>query len=435
MEIYDSASSFETNLTIQTQNSFRDASFSSYLNKAEENMIRRLTNQASDSPKDHLFPLRKKSEDEEIDVFGAEKYFKGEIEDGKNKNDRRFLDIPNTASTMYHENVNFEEFDHGLSAKQRADRINMHTTSARSNASCNSRSGLLPRMKQAPVKSDKGSKTRVFLASFGCNCIDKKSTQISEKRFIRANEISNKKTDSLSSKLTEKNTRNDYFSFPVLNSTDHNSNSSSNSKSGNLAGKTQGDNNGGRLTLGRKLSLLNDWDVEIPTEDEMYLPSSGMYNHDVDSDSSSDLFEIESFSTNGNSSFIPHRASESDCYAPSEVSIQWSVVTASAADFSVASDYEEVRTGGGGWRNSGQKGRFMDNKDEQKKRPGIISSCTDHKAVRVAGGEYKVSGGESRGRRRSADCMAVGSMFRGVNSLTRFDPIRGSYGSDVCPIT
>ncbi|XP_023747851.1 protein PHYTOCHROME KINASE SUBSTRATE 2 [Lactuca sativa] len=439
MEIYASASAFEKNLTLQTQNSFRDASFSSYLNKAEENMIRKLTNQAADiqNQKDQNYPLRKKSEDEEIGVFGAEKYFKGEIEDVDNKNDRRFIDsaLANTASKMYHEEEKIEELDHGMSGKERPDRINMHTPSVRSNVSCNSRSGLLPRTMQTPGKSEKGSKTRIFLSRFGCNCIDKKSTQISEKRFIHSKEISNKKTDSSSSKLSEKSTRNDYFSFPVLNSNDYNSNSSSNSKSGNLAGKIHGDNNGGRLSLGRKISLLNDWDVDIPTEDEMYIPSRVKYNHDVDSDSSSDLFEIESFSTTGNSSFLPHRASESDCYAPSEVSIQWSVVTASAADFSVASDYEEVRTGVGGWRNSGRKSQVTDHihKDEQKKRPGILSGCTDHKAVRVAGGEYKVSGGG--GRRRSADCMAVGSMFRGVNTLTRFDPIRGNYGSDVCPIS
>ncbi|KAL4574211.1 hypothetical protein LXL04_021037 [Taraxacum kok-saghyz] len=431
MEIYSSASSFETNLTLQTQNSFRDASFSSYLNKAEENMIRKLTNQASDSAKDHKHPLRKKSEDEEIGVFGAEKYFTEEIEDGDNKNGRRFLHTTNLGSMMYQKTETIEELNRCISAKQTTDDLNMHTPSVRSNVSCNSRSGLLPRMMQAPGKSQKGSKSKLFLARFGCNCIDKKSTQINEKKFIQAKGISNKKTDLLSSKLAEKNTRNDYFSFPVLNSNEHSPNWSSNSKSGNLAGKIQGDKNVGRFSLGKKLTLLNDWDVEIPTEDEMYIPSNGMYNDDVDSDSSSDLFEIESFSTTGNSSFLPHRASESDCYAPSEVSIQWSVVTASAADFSVASDNEEVRTGVGGWRNPGRKDEVTDHNDEQKKRPGILYGCTDHKAVRVSGGEYKVGKGGPRGRRRSADCMAVGSMFRGVNNFNRFDPIRGNYGSDV----
>lgn len=448
MEIYTSASSFETTLiTLQPRNSFRDVSFSSYLNNAEENMIRKLTNQASDIPSDHHHPNRKKSEeeDEEIGVFGAEKYFKGEIEDGDGKNDRRFLDRGNSTSKMHQQDQRIEEFYHSFPEQQRTDQISMHTPSVRSNASLNSRSGLLPRTKQGPGKIEKGSKTRILLSTFGCNCIDKKSTQISEKRFIQAKEISkphprmfdfDQTTDDVlsSSKSAEKNTRNDYFSFPVLNANDTNSISSLNSKSGNLAGKVQGDNNGGRLCLGRKLTLLNDWEVDIPTEDEMCIPSSGMYNKDVDSDSSSDLFEIESFSTTGNSSFLAHRTSESNCYAPSEVSIDWSVVTASAADFSVASDYEEVRTGGGGWRNSGRK----DHKDEQKKRPGILSGCTNHKAVRVAGDEYKVSGGGGPGgRRRLSESMVVGtrSMLRGVKNVTRFDPTRGNYGSDVCPMT
>ncbi|XP_024989730.1 protein PHYTOCHROME KINASE SUBSTRATE 1-like [Cynara cardunculus var. scolymus] len=448
MEIYTSASSFETSLTLQPRNSFRDVSFSSYLNNAEENMIRKLTNQSSDTPKDHHhYPNPKKSEeeeedDEEISVFGAEKYFKGEIEDGDGKNNRRFLDTSNSAIKIHHQDQRIEEFDHSFPVKQRTDQISMHTPSVRSNASLNSRSGLLPHTKQAPGKIEKESKTKILLSRFGCNCINKKSTQISEKRFIQTKEISkpphpkildfDQRTDPLSSKSAEKNTRNDYFSFPVLNANDTNSISNSNSKSENLAGKVHIDNNGGRLSLGRKLSLLNDWDVDIPTEDDMCIPSRLMYNNDIDSDSSSDLFEIESFSTTGNSSFLAHRTSESNCYAPSEVSIDWSIVTASAADFSVVSDYEEMRTGGGGWRNSGGKVQGMDHKDEQKKRPGILSGCTNQKAVRVAGDECKVSGGGAGGRRRSPESMAVGSMFRGVKSVTRFDR---NYGSDVCPMS
>ncbi|KAI3733628.1 hypothetical protein L6452_13076 [Arctium lappa] len=440
MEIYTSASSFETTLTLQPRNTFRDVSFSSYLNSAEENMIRNLTNQASNIPNDHHHHNRKKSEDEEIGVFGAEKYFKGEIEDEDRINDRRFIESSNNTSKIHHRDQRIEEFNHSFPVKQTTDQISMHTPSVRSNASLNSRSGLLPPTKQIPKTIEKGSKTtRILLSTFGCNCIDKKSTQISEKKLIQSKEISKPHTTrmfdyDLSSKSTEKNTRNDYFSFPVLNANDTSSISSLNSKSGNLAGKLQGDNNGGRLSFGRKLSLLNDWEEEIPIEDEMCIPSSGIYNNEIDSDSSSDLFEIESFSTTGNSSFLAHRTSESNCYAPSEVSIDWSVVTASAADFSVASDCEEVRTGGGGWRNSGRKGQGTDRKEEQKKRPGILSGCVNHKAVRVAGDECKVGGGGG-GRRRSSESMAVRSMFRGVKNVTRFDPTRGNYGSDVCPMT
>ncbi|KAI3817396.1 hypothetical protein L1987_11186 [Smallanthus sonchifolius] len=430
MELYANSSSFEANLTLQTRNSLRDVSFSSYLNQAEENMVRKLTN-------DHHYHMKSKSEedDEEIGVFGAEKYFKGEIEEGGNNNDHRFIDsTSDTARKMHQQDDKSEEFDQSFPAKLRGDETSMHTPSVRSNASCNSRSGLLPRAKQSPGKIENESKTKTktktLLARFGCNCLNKKSTQINEKRFLHAKEMSkphlkisdfDQKNGQFSSKLAETKTRKNHFTFPVLNSNDlnSNSNSSSNSKSGNLAGKIRGDNNnnnnnnGGRLSIGKKLSLLNDWDMDIPTGDGMYISSSRTYNKDVDSDSSSDLFEIESFSPTGDSSYLGHRKSESNCYAPSEVSVDWSVVTASAADFSVVSDQEDGRTGGGGWRNSGGKARVTDKKDEQKKRPGILSGCANHKAVRVAGDEYKVSGGGAGGRRRLSDSVAVGGMFRG----------------------
>lgn len=425
MEMYPNNSSFGTSLTLQSSNSFRDVSFSSYLNKAEENMIRKLTNDQN---------CRKKCEeddDEELGVFGAEKYFKGEIEDVEDKIDHRFDDSYDLRSKLHHWNgkvEDFEEFDHSFPLKLRIDRTKMHTPSVRSNASGNSRIRLLPLTKQAPRMPERGSKTIQFLASFGCNCINKKSTQIKEKRLIKPKEISkphtlmleyDQKTDRLSNKSTDRKARSDYFSFPVLNSNDLNSNShrsNSNSKYGNLAGKVVGDNNnnsGGGLTLGRKLSLLNNWEIDIPTEEEVYIPAIGMYKNDDDnSDSSSDLFEIESFSTTGNNSFIAPRKSDPNCYAPSEVSVDWSVVTASAADFSVFSEYDEVHPSGG-WRISGGNNEVTNRKDEQKKRPGILSGCTSHKAVRVVGDECKVSGGGEGGRRRLSESMAVGSGFRG----------------------
>lgn len=409
MEMY---SSFETSLTLQPRNSFRDVSFSSYLNKADENMISKLTNQ---TPNDHHYPIRNKpKEDEEIGVFGAEKYFKGEIEDGDNQNSLKFIDT----------DEKIIEFDRSFSGNQRSDQIRMQTPSIRSNGSLNSRSELISRLKQPSRKLENGSKTKNFLASFHCNCINKKSTQINEKKFIQSKPHNfDTKTDNFSMKLAPKIVRNDYFSFPVLNSTEPNSKF----RCENLAGKVvreNGKNNNGQLSLGRKLSLLHEWDVSIPVEDEMYIPSSGMYNNDIDSDSSSDLFEIESFSTTGNSSLLAHRKSESNCYAPSEVSVDWSVVTASAADFDGGD--------GGGWRDSGGNIPVTESKDEAKKRPGILSGCTSYKAVRVAGDESKVTG---RPRRRLSESMAVGNEFRSVNNLTRFDPTRGNFGSDVYPVS
>ncbi|KAL8248504.1 hypothetical protein R6Q59_005372 [Mikania micrantha] len=433
MKMYSKSSSFVANLTLQPQNSCREVSFSCYLNKSEENMIRELANHASEHPKS--------KQDEEIGVFRAEKYFKGEIEDRSDKKTIGFIDSKDNRSEMDQKDEDFKEFDHSFPANLRTDQTNMNTPSVRLSDSCNSRSGLLPHVKQSIRKIENRSKTGTFLARFGCNCINMKSTQIDEKRLINVKENSkagqfydklsdsDKKTDQVSvkmlhhdlkpdhssikmldsdqktnqfsfrtnsddqktgqvtSKFAEPSPKNNYPSFPVLNSNNLNSNSSSNfksnSKSGNLAGKVQGDNNNGQLSLGKKLTLLNDWDTDIPTEHAKYISSSRRYNNDEDSDSSSDLFEIESFSPTGESCFSAHRKSD---YAPSEVSIDWSVVTASAADFSVVSDYTGVvRTGGGDRRYSDINGQFRGKKEGQKKRAGILSGCASHKAVRVAG--------------------------------------------------
>ncbi|XP_076952360.1 protein PHYTOCHROME KINASE SUBSTRATE 1-like, partial [Bidens hawaiensis] len=204
IKIYANGSSFEANLTIQTRNNIRDVSFSSYLNKTDENMVRKLTKKGEEF-------------DEEIGVFGAEKYFKGEIEDGCNKNDLRFvnsINIINKTKNLQQEDVKVDEFD-------QKSMQNKHTPSVRSNASCDSRSSLLPR---------NGSIARTFLGRFGCDCMNKKSTRIDEKMFVysktgqsnirtpsvRSNASDNTrvKTEKLSSKVAETKTRNDYFSFP-----------------------------------------------------------------------------------------------------------------------------------------------------------------------------------------------------------------------------
>ncbi|KAH0723486.1 hypothetical protein KY285_006034 [Solanum tuberosum] len=114
---------------------------------------------------------------------------------------------------------------------------------------------------------------------------------------------------------------------------------------------------------------------------------------DVASDASSDLFEIESFSTSmANSSCPLYRQRNSledpgtpsiaatECYAPSEVSIDWSVTTAegfdraSVTNYSTISEIEAntrffVGNGGGG--------------DGGKWKGGGLLSCRHEKAVNV----------------------------------------------------
>ncbi|XP_015089499.1 protein PHYTOCHROME KINASE SUBSTRATE 4 [Solanum pennellii] len=113
---------------------------------------------------------------------------------------------------------------------------------------------------------------------------------------------------------------------------------------------------------------------------------------DVASDASSDLFEIESFSTSmANSSCPLYRQRNSleepgtpsvaatECYAPSEVSIDWSVTTAEGFDRTSVTNYStisEIDTntrffGGGGGGDGG------------KWKGGGLLSCRHEKAVNV----------------------------------------------------
>ncbi|KAL0285663.1 UNVERIFIED_CONTAM: protein PHYTOCHROME KINASE SUBSTRATE 3 [Sesamum angustifolium] len=127
----------------------------------------------------------------------------------------------------------------------------------------------------------------------------------------------------------------------------------------------------------RKLSMLT-WDA-IPKGQNLTTSTvgSGTICDDMASDASSDLFEIENIS----GSIITVR--------PSEASIQWSVVTASAADYSsVLSDYNDETSvsvmGDKTSRIHATVARNRGGKEAQKSRPGGLLGCKSHKAVDVA---------------------------------------------------
>ncbi|GAV57826.1 hypothetical protein CFOL_v3_01362 [Cephalotus follicularis] len=149
------------------------------------------------------------------------------------------------------------------------------------------------------------------------------------------------------------------------------------------------------LNLERKLSMLN-WDA-IPNSPRIPSTSVNCQMYEcMESDSSSDLFEIESISGGGQALFTrqAYDGMPAGCmtpYSPSETSVEWSVVTASAADFSVISDYdkklaaENMRNPAGLTTTSkvGRTKSIMD-KDVQKGKQIGLLRCTSHKAVRVA---------------------------------------------------
>ncbi|PNX86965.1 protein phytochrome kinase substrate 1-like [Trifolium pratense] len=125
------------------------------------------------------------------------------------------------------------------------------------------------------------------------------------------------------------------------------------------------------------------------------------YDDDAGSDASSDLFEIESLTGNKTNSFFTRTSTTSHvasgcnsptCYAPSEASIEWSVITASAVEYSAISDHEDqgsvitirspIRTS----INSSSNGKHKVNKEISmpKRRPSKFLGCNSQKSVGVA---------------------------------------------------
>ncbi|KAL7132862.1 hypothetical protein ABFS83_12G103200 [Erythranthe nasuta] len=331
------------NSEIITKNN-RDPSFSSFLDGAEETFVLKLG--GGSATQDHNFVGKKKSDDREIDVFDAEKYFNEGLTNHA---------TPKAvgAKILSKKDEPVEIF----AGKEKGTKSN-GTLSLRSESSSNSRSTLLLQTnpkKQHHLKKPANYK-KGFLATIGCNCscTDKNSVEIENGKSRQEN---HKNRDHLVRKSMSEYTcvrfeeselrvsSEGHFSFPVFNSKN---------------GKPQ--DNG---------------------DQETKIPQISRTDNDSDSDASSDLFEIESLSK-GNSSYLSRQASDGlscvtprNCYAPSEASIEWSVVTASAADFSVISDSEELK--------------YSNSKTGSKEvvpkvvRPSILSGCKSDKAVGVVG--------------------------------------------------
>lgn len=445
-----------------------DVSFSSYLNDTQDTCIRKLA-LPSQTQISSLVPIppqsayvgKKKVEDGEIGIFGAEKYFTEAIDEENSV-------IPNKgnkpSSTCQQERDELVVDESPVKHKTQPG-----TPSVRSEASWNSRSALLqtnPR-NQHRKEVNKVSNVKSFLAVLGCNCNGKNSVEVSEKncedRVIHSKEITKpvkagdlvvRTTKSLSSrwaeeeiqskKLDPNSKREDGFSFPVISS-----------KAGDQAVKIQlqeekeiirnslevfgspiMEKAKKSFSLERKLTMLN-WDGVTPRVQDIEIPpnQNGMYN-DTESDASSDLFEIESFSTNGNP-FPGRHAPEamsraSNGYAPSEASIDWSVATASAADASVISDYKEIRNGTVKSSSMIAWSMNIDHKTGkevvQKRAPSILSGCKSLKSVRVAGDEYRTTTstdqraavGSPRGRLRLESGTPI-TKFQAETKLTGFD--------------
>ncbi|CBI31966.3 unnamed protein product, partial [Vitis vinifera] len=302
-----------------SDNHLRDVSFSSYVNGTDEPFVLKLAESngslstITTSPQERLYLGRKKAEDGEIGVFGAEKYFNGGMDEGK----------PSIANKI-----------RGMNETPRLANKNGGTNEEnfmRSESSWDSQSALLTSvLRNPPRNKTKMTPGKSLLASLccKCSCSDKNSVETDE--YVGENR-SNKEN---------------CFTLPVAKS-----------GAGNLAVKLQLGEGEGRkprksleifgspilqkghksLSLERRLTMLS-WEATPRVEEP------GI-NNDTESDASSDLFEIESLSSRV-APFLARQESDgmsgcitpTTCYAPSEASIEWSVVTASVADYSVMSD-------------------------------------------------------------------------------------------------
>ncbi|KAJ0049346.1 hypothetical protein Pint_15213 [Pistacia integerrima] len=430
--------------TARNSNNLGEVSFSCYLGTAKEKFIQKITESVqyphhsiTSSPD---FPSsisleRSKSGEGEIGVFEAQKYYNMRLDDGPI--------IIDTATTPGNRKANQVEL---LRVKTKS---RPGTPSVSSEASWNSQTTLLPSYQRSlPRAQNKPKRVHVksnFFAGLSCHgsCNDKKSVYVSPNvehvEAVRGREHKRESTQTVHSpimldgrKLQPRLKVKDDFHKPTYEKMSTTTSMESNKEElvaiavanpsvQNLAIKRQlakekiieeesrkslevfGSHTLNKevieMNLERKLSMLS-WDA-IPKTPK--LPTSSVRSQvyeDIESDASSDLFELgnisgsgEALFTRGTSDGVPGCMSPTP-YAPSETSIEWSVVTASAADFSAISDYDEKKltenfNASPGASKVAQTKSMV--KDAQSGRSSKLLGCKSHKAVRVAENAYRTS--------------------------------------------
>lgn len=168
---------------------------------------------------------------------------------------------------------------------------------------------------------------------------------------------------------------------------------------------------------------------------------SGNYN-DSESDASSDLFEIDSL-TGKTNHFLNRQASgvasgcaSPTCYAPSEASIEWSVATASAVDFSVLSDGEEQYTvptlpAKSAYINTSSPAGTKVGREipRQRRHSSTLLGCKSYKAVKVAGDAFITyeKPNHSPLIRRRSDTLAQVTRFKADPKMGNLGAIHGQH--------
>lgn len=478
-----------------------DASFSSYVNGNDESFLLKLSGTTgslgtiTSSPQERLYMGRKKAEDGEIGVFGAEKYFNGGMDEGNpsiagkirganepprdpNKNiggtheENRVAASKCASRRCLHQNeegVGFDPIKPRI--QQGAPSVVSESSFMRSESSWDSQSALLTNVLRNPHRNKtKMTPGKSLFASLRskCSCSDKNSVETdgyaAENKSnkggaccggVHAEAITKEPTktgqelldlvqinkpraecwgkEAMHQKKFKElgigQPRENCFAFPIANS-----------GTGNMAVKLQlGEEEEGKprksleifgspilekghksLNLERRLTMLS-WEATPRVEDP------GINSDSESTDASSDLFEIESLSSRvapflarQESDAMSGRITPTTSYAPSEASIEWSVMTASVADYSVMSDCEEQRPPS----IASSKPVFTNtspakaaSKEVKRRPPSILSGCKNDKAVRVAEDAYITHFDKAipdpRGRNRSVAFIPVPGFVSG----------------------
>ncbi|KAF9626139.1 hypothetical protein IFM89_031266 [Coptis chinensis] len=415
---------------------FHDASFSSYISNAKDSILRiaRPQEYLSTTINDHqayqLHSEWKTAKDGEINIFGAEKYFNGGMDEANRK------------TTESGERKHQPKEDGKVDLQNMRMKFKPGFQSVNSQSSQNSRSALLQGRKkgQSPSWRNRGI-TRHFLSTFSwkCSCSNKKSVDIDELVGDNKKRMNGRKNvdygETLEKKFMEASvqmksyavTTNGTIQSEMEGSTlclrddipelglQNNENfvfTVSNSKTANLILERQcGDLEKGdarkslevfgspivdkvskTMSLDRRLPMC-EWEAkDIPAT------SASSLMQDDESDTSSDLFEINNISEDVHPFF---RRQDSDfmsaCatntfYEPSEASVDWSVVTASAVNFPTTPNYERTPEAESAppTKTTGETAAAKTSGKVQRSHPNAFLGCRSQKAVKVAGEAYSV---------------------------------------------
>lgn len=442
--------------------SLREASFSSYLNASEETYIRSLIESSQnqvvskDPQHDHLHSSRqKKVEDGEIDVFSADKYFSSKLDEERNTSTR-------SRSAKFQQLENNEDHDIEQVFRVNSNKLMVHqyrTPSSQSELSSHSQSALLKRLHRSPSRNNGKARGKV-MSFLSCSCCVRKSVDVHQEfsnqgsrdgisepltaysKGIHTRSIKTSLDTAEITRINKLRLDNNYdpFFFPIPDSSSLAAVNQPNEiidveeeearKSLEVFGFSDLEDGSKTFSLENRINMLS-WDA-LPRATTEEISTSGAPSEtykDTESDASSDLFEIECLSCTSNPviqrpRLVPSEGTTTPTtgYAPSEASIEWSVATASVADFSITSDSEDKRSSAlppATRRRMASKtssaAKMSMNKEIQKPVSSILLGCKSQKAVSVAQEVHRKS--PSRGKSEGQKMHRFSDSF---TPLTRF---------------